>query len=131
MTQKNILLVTIDGEDEIYEEGLEAIQSLKEDEPINKPAKITLPNEEMLGEVFNARTYALLRVIREENPSSIREAARLVDRDKKNVHEELTTLEALGVIRFEDDGYAKKPIFPFDALFIAPFRGDSATSAVA
>jgi len=98
---------------------------------VEKPAKLTLPNEEALGEIFNERTYTLLRVIREEKPSSIRETARLVDRDKKNVHEELTQLEALGVIRFEDDGYVKQPVFPYDNLFIMPFREGSSISAVA
>lgn len=131
MTTNNILLVTIGDGTDVYEEGLESIQSLKEGEPIEKPAKLTLPNEEVLGEIFNERTYTLLRVIREEEPSSIRETARLVDRDKKNVHEELTQLEALGVIRFEDDGYVKQPIFPYDNLFIEPFRGSSSTSAAA
>lgn len=114
MTENNILLVTIDGGEGMYEEGLEAIRSLKDEEPIRHPAKITLPDEELLGEIFNERTYKLLRVIREESPASIRETARLVDRDKKNVHEELTTLEALGVIRVKDDGHAKRPIFPCD-----------------
>ncbi|WP_436343095.1 winged helix-turn-helix transcriptional regulator [Natronorubrum sp. FCH18a] len=132
MTENKILLVTIDGGEGMYEEGLEAIQSLKDGEPVEQPAKITLPNEEMLGEIFNERTYKLLRIIREESPTSIRETARLVDRDKKNVHAELTKLEALGVIRLEDDGHAKRPVFPYDNLFITPFRDDSAhSSAVA
>ena len=133
MTGNNILLVTIDGGEGMHEEGLEAIQSLKDGEPLQHPAKITLPNEELLGEIFNERTYKLLRVIREESPASIRETARLVDRDKKNVHEELTKLEALGVIRFEDDGHAKSPVFPYDNLFITPFReeGSAHSSTVA
>ena len=132
MTENNILLVTIDGGEGMYEEGLEAIQSLKDGESIQRPAKITLPNEELLGEIFNERTYKLLGVIREESPASIRATARSVDRDKKNVHEELTKLEALGIIRFEDDGHAKRPVFPYDNLFITPFRDDSShSSAVA
>ncbi len=131
MTAPNVLLVTIDGGTDVYEEGLEVIQSLKDGESVEQTAKLTLPNEEVLGEIFNERTYTLLRVIREEEPSSIRETARLVNRDKKNVHEELTQLEALGVIRFEDDGYVKQPVFPYDDFFIAPFRDGSSSSAVA
>lgn len=131
MTETKILIVTIDSGEGMYEEGLEAIQSLEDGESIDQPATVTFPNEETLGEVFNERTYRLLRVIRDDSPSSIRETARLVERDKKNVHEELTTLEALGVIRFEDDGHAKRPVFPYDDLFIAPFGGHNTTSAVA
>lgn len=91
------------------------------------------PNEAKLTEVFNERTYTPLRVIRDETPESIRETARLVGRDKKNVHEELTTLEALGVIRFEEAGRAKRPVFPHDDLVVSPLahgRGDSTHTAV-
>jgi len=132
VTENNILLVTIEGGENMYKQGLETIQSLKKGESVEQPAKISLPNEEMLGEIFNERTYKLLRVIREESPSSIRETARLVNRDKKNVHRELTKLEALGVIRFNDNGHAKRPVFPYDNLFITPFRDDNThSSAVA
>lgn len=132
MTETNVLLVTVDGDEALYEDGLEAIRTLERGESVDQPATVTFPNEKMLGEVFNERTYTLLRVIREENPKSIRETARLVDRDKKNVHEELTTLAALGIIRFEDDGRSKKPVFPYTDLFIKPFRdGSNHGSAVA
>lgn len=127
-----ILMVTVDDETNPYEEGLDAIQQLKDGEPIDQPATIRFPNESQLTAVFNERTYTLLRVIRDEEPASIRETARLVGRDKKNVHEELTTLEALGVIRFEEEGRAKKPVFPYDELIVTPLArrsDDGATAA--
>jgi len=132
MTEQNVLVVTVDDETDPYEEGLEAIQTLKEGEHLDRPATVRFPNESQLTDVFNERTYTLLRVIRDEEPESIRETARLVGRDKKNVHEELTTLEALGVIRFETVGRAKKPVFPYDDLVVSPLAndpGDGATAA--
>lgn len=48
----------------------------------------------------------------------------------KNVHGELSTLEALGVIRFAEEGRAKRPVFPYDDLVISPLGesdGDAAT----
>ena len=128
----DMLLITVergDGE-ELYEKGLDAIQALKDGETIHQPTTITFPDEKLLAETFNERTYTLLNVIRDEAPSSIRETARLVGRDKKNVHEELTTLEALGVIRFKPDGQSKRPIFPYDDLIIRPF-GDPTDDTVA
>ena len=128
----NVLVVTVDGNDGIYEAGLEAIRTLKRGESITQPTTITFPNEHLLAETFNERTYRLLNVIRAKAPASIRQTARLVERDKKNVHEELTTLEALGVIRFEQDGKSKRPVFPYDDLIIRPFTGvaeDSVASA--
>jgi len=121
MTQKqNVLVVTV-GDEDIYEEGLEAIRHMEEGEPIDEPAVLSFADEEQLAEVFDGRTYSLLRVIREEDPESIRATARLVERDVKNVHQELTKLEALGVIRFEEEGRSKKPVFPYDDLLIRPF----------
>ena len=126
---KNVLLVTVDKETNPYEEGLDAIRTLSDGEPVDQPATVRFPNESQLAEVFNERTYTLLRVIRDQSPESIRETARLVGRDKKNVHEELTTLEALGVIHFEEEGRAKKPVFPYDDLLVTPLAHQSDDSA--
>lgn len=119
----NVLLITVErGDDEeLYQKGLEAIQKLKDGDSLEQPTTITFPDEKLLAETFNEQTYTLLNVIREKAPSSIRETARLVGRDKKNVHEGLTTLEALGVVRFEQEGQSKRPIFPYDDLIIRPF----------
>lgn len=132
MTQKsNVLLVTIGDDPDLYQEGLDAIETLQGGDSIDRPAQLTFANEGQLGDVFNERTYRLLRVVRDEEPGSIRETARHVGRDKKNVHQELTTLEALGVIRFEDDGRAKRPVFPYDDLVISPLEreGDDGAHA--
>lgn len=126
----NVLLVTI-GDGQPYEKGLEAIRKLKDDDPVDQPATVTFANEKQLGEVFNERTYTLLRVIRDEEPASIRDTARRVGRDVKNVHEELAMLEALGVIRFDEDGQSKQPVFPYDDLVISPFADDAGDGAAA
>jgi len=52
----------------------------------------------------------LLDVVASERPESIRETARLVDRDYKEVHRNLEELEALGVSEFSADGNSKRPI---------------------
>ncbi len=125
MTQKhnqNTLVVTI-GDKEIYEEGLNAVQRMEEGKSVDEPAVLTFADEEQLAEVFDEHAYTLLRTIREEEPESIRATARLVERDVKNVHQELTKLEALGVIRFKEEGRSKKPVFPYDDLLIRPFVG--------
>lgn len=126
----NILLVTVERDDELYENGLEAIRTLERGESIDQPTTVTFADETMLAQTFNERTYRLLNVINEERPASIRETARLVGRDKKNVYEELTTLEALGVIRFDEDGQAKRPLFPYDDLIIRPFGNSGGDTTV-
>jgi len=121
VTQKqNVLVVTV-GDEDIYEEGLEAIQRMKDGDPIDEPAVLSFADEEQLAEVFDGHTYSFLRVIRNEEPESIRATARFVERDVKNVHQELTKLEALAVIRFDEKGRSKKPVFPYEDLLIRPF----------
>lgn len=127
----NVLLVTVDDETNPYEAGRAAIQQLTAGESVNSPTVVRFPNESRLVEVFNERTYTLIRVIRDEAPESIRATARVVGRDVKNVHEELTTLEALGAIRFEEDGRAKKPIFPYDDLVVTPLARDHGDGSAA
>lgn len=58
----------------------------------------------------------LLRAIARHEPGSIRQAAELVDRDYKDVHRNLTELEALGVIEFVQEGRSKRPVVPFDEI---------------
>jgi predicted transcriptional regulator len=59
---------------------------------------------------------ALLRTIVRESPDSIRETARLAERDIKDVHRNLNELARLGLIEFEDDGHAKQPTVWYDRL---------------
>ena len=52
----------------------------------------------------------LLEAIVADQPGSIRRAAAAVDRDYREVHRNLQELEALGVIKFEQEGASKKPV---------------------
>jgi predicted transcriptional regulator len=124
------LLVTVQSNEEFYEESREAIERLQRGEAIEEPDSFSFPTVDLLFETFNSQTMQLLETIAEEGPDSIRETARLVDRDVKNVHQELTELERLGLIQFEQDGRAKRPIFPYDQVMISlPFDRKDATDA--
>lgn len=125
MTRDNILLVTVGGGRDLYEEGRQAIDRLERGEPVEQPAKVTFADEKQLSDVFDNEAYTLLRTIREREPSSIGETARLAEYDEATAREKLTTLEALGVVRFETDEQSKRPVFPYDDLLISPFTGDS------
>ena len=118
-TTSQTLLVKIQSNDELYRE-----------ESVDKPDTFAFETSELLFETFNPRTVALLETISDSEPESIRETARLVDRDVKNVHEELTELNRLGVIRFEDSGRSKRPVFPYEEIVISlPFNHDGARDA--
>ena len=126
------LLVTVESTERFYQDGWEAIKRLERGESIDDPDTFSFSNVEQLFETFNSLTMELLGTIAEEKPASIRETARLVERDVKNVHDELTRLERLGVIRFEQVGRSKRPVFPYEEVVISvPFdRDDTADAAV-
>jgi len=57
-----------------------------------------------------------LRALNVHEPASIREAARLVERDKKNVYDQLRKLAAHGIVEFVKEGNAKRPVVAYDEI---------------
>jgi predicted transcriptional regulator len=80
-----------------------------------------------LSRLLSPKNLALLGVIAEHDPESIRETAALVDRDYKQVHRNLSELEDIGVIEFEDGGPggAKTPTLAYDGLEISILFAES------
>ena len=79
-----------------------------------------------LSRLLSPKNLELLEAISEHEPESIREAAKLVDRDYKQVHRNLSELETIGVIEFGGggSGRAKTPKLAYDGLEIEiPFPG--------
>lgn len=98
---------------------------------------ISFPDVDTATAVFTDSTLALLRALNIHEPASIREAARLVERDKKNVHDQLRKLAAYGVVEFVMEGNAKQPVVTYDeivfdfAVSLDSSDGDSADEPAA
>ncbi|MDJ1434233.1 hypothetical protein QNM96_19575 [Halostagnicola sp. A-GB9-2] len=60
----------------------------------------------------------LIQAIVESEPTSIRDAARAVNRDVSDVHADLQRLEMLDIVAFEEGGRggAKVPIVPYERI---------------
>lgn len=69
-----------------------------------------------LHRITRPNNLKLLRTIVQHKPTSIRETARLVDRDVHQVHTNLEELESLHLIHFEQDGQSKRPTVWYDSL---------------
>jgi predicted transcriptional regulator len=124
------LLVTVQRDAAFYEECRETIERLDRGESVEDPDTFSFPSADVLFETFTPQTVQLLEVVAEREPDSIRETARLVDRDVKNVHQELTELGRLGLVRFEQAGRAKRPVFPYDEILISlPFDSADASDS--
>lgn len=95
----------------------DAMKSLDRDHKPQPSYGLTLPVER-LPEVINADNIELIRTIAREEPESILELARLVDRDVRQLHDAVTELETLGLIELDEDGRAKKPTVWYDIISV-------------
>ena len=125
MTQ-NTLIVTVESIGAVQQRTADAFeQALAGDvSGENAPRRLSFETTDQLAQVFTPRAIDLLKLIAQEEPMSIREAARLVDRDIKQVSENLERLDEYGVVEFVEDGRAKRPVVPYDEIDIRlPLRG--------
>lgn len=98
---------------ERIEETLRALDDGEEPEPY---FECTFHDPDQLHQVTRPNNLELLRTIAQHEPDGIRETARCVDRDVRQVHRNLGELEELGLIEFENDGRSKRPSVWYDAI---------------
>ena len=129
MTNKT-LIVTVESLSELQQRTADAFEhALAGDTPESDATRrLSFETTDQLAHVFTPRAIDLLQVIAQEEPASIREAARLVDRDIKQVSENLERLEAYEIVAFVDNGRAKQPIVVYDEIDIQlPLRQPTET----
>jgi predicted transcriptional regulator len=132
LQRQSTLVVTVESTDEFHDDVQSAIAALDRGESVDSSPTIAFESYDELMATLTPRTLDLIEAIRREAPASINETARVVDRDVKNVHEELTRLAQLGIVYFEADGRSKRPVVWFDELVInLPFEPDSGDAAAA
>jgi predicted transcriptional regulator len=98
------------------EERLDRIEAAERGESVEERHILNIERERDVARILSAVNLELLRTIAEQKPQSMRETAELVGRDFKEVHRNLTELEALNLVEFEQEGRAKRPVVPFDAM---------------
>jgi len=126
------LIVTVKSSSEFHDDVAEGIQTLDRGETVDAAPTLSFSSYDDLMSTLTPRVLDLVEAIRHEEPASINETARVVDRDVKNVHEELSQLAQLGIIFFEEDGQRKRPVVWFDELVISlPFEPKAGDTAAA
>lgn len=69
-----------------------------------------------LHRVTRPKNLELLQTLARGQPASIRETARLVERDVRQVHRNLEELAELGLVKFEEEGRSKRPVVWYDEI---------------
>jgi len=95
---------------------------------IKKPSKkysgmeiISFPDFETLGRIITGARLELLNAIRIGKPKSIQELARIVDRNFKNVHQDVKLLAEFGLIEIVENGPRRSvsPVAKFSEIILA------------
>ena len=112
------LVLTVTSSEEFHDDVTDRVTALERGETVEATPTLSFASYDELMETVTPRVLDLIEAIRRNEPASINETARVVDRDVKNVHEELSRLAQLGIIFFEEDGQRKRPVVWFDELVI-------------
>ncbi len=129
---ESTLVVTVKSTGQFHDEVTDAITALDTGESADTTPTLSFTSYDDLLSTLTPRVLDLIEAIRREEPASINAAARVVDRDVKNVHEELRRLAQLGIVFFEAEGQRKRPVVWFDELVISlPFDSESSSTKTA
>lgn len=116
------LRVTVGEAERLEREAIERIRAAERGADLDDAQPVLdFDSYESLTHFFRESNLDLLETIVREEPASISETARLVDRDYREVHRNLSELESLGLIEFDGEGAgkSKRPIFPYDAIDVS------------
>lgn len=124
MTQNDeneTLYVTVEPRAEHEQRVQERLEQIDDGrrEPFDETHVLSVTDFKDLSRVLSETTLTLIEAIAEHEPESIRATARLVERDVSDVHRNLTELETLGIIEFEDNGRAKRPTVFYDEIEVS------------
>jgi predicted transcriptional regulator len=95
------------------EEAMQDFVNVWKSGKAQKAARISFSTPELLWKVLTAKRWELLKALCGAGPVTVREAARLVNRDVKAVHTDLTALRKAGVIDRTETGRVE---FPYEAI---------------
>lgn len=116
------LHITVGDRDDLRGQTLQFIRDVESGERDETEGRAVLQfgSYDDLIDALTPVRLELIRAIARHEPESMREAARLVDRDVSDVHPDLKQLEVLGVLELEEGGPggAIQPVVPFERIEI-------------
>lgn len=118
--QMTTLRITVGSDEPAFDGVEETLEALDEGEDVEPADEIVLAVESLgtLARILRETNLELLEAIAEHDPQSMRETARLVDRSIPQVKANLDELETYGLLRYEENGRAKRPVLPYDDIRI-------------
>lgn len=96
------LTIRIKSAEKALEDFRKTFKSVESGRRVRKREGVYFTSIEAARNLLTPNRLALLRAVRTERPGSIYELSRIVNRDLKNVQDDLRILERYGLVRMED-----------------------------
>lgn len=114
--------VEITPREEAWKELLEVARKMDRGEDV-RYEKLVFDSYEAFRKVMTPERLKILHVIREKEPKSVYELAKILGRDRRNVIKDLEMLEMLGLVEFEEEKHGKRrsrrPVVPYDEIEVS------------
>jgi predicted transcriptional regulator len=110
------LSVRVESSDDFHDRVEGRLEAIESGDRTASGSSLSVTDDATLSRIFDETTLGLLRTIATQEPSSMRETARMVDRDVKDVSRQLHELAEIGVLDIEDVGRSKRPVVPYDEI---------------
>jgi predicted transcriptional regulator len=129
MSDGSTLTVRVESASDFHDRVERRLESIESGNREAGESTLSVTDDATLSRIFDETTLALLRTISTHEPASMRETARLVDRDVKDVSRQLHELDEIGVVEIEDAGRSKRPVVPYDEIAVRVAVGDDRENA--
>lgn len=127
-TMTRTLHVHIGSAPEERDDLRETLAALDAGEDVEaEPSRLVVESLATFNRIFRPTNLGLLEALAEHDPDSIRDLAEIVGRHPPEVTENVNELADYGLVRFEEDGRAKRPWLWYDEIEIS---GDVPLSGV-
>jgi predicted transcriptional regulator len=124
------LSIRVESSNDFHDRVEQRLEAIESGDRAAGGSSLSVTDDATLSRIFDETTLGLLRAIATHEPSSMRETARLVERDVKDVSRQLHELAEIGVIEIEQAGQSKRPTMPYDEITLRfPIRSDDGTQA--
>lgn len=122
MVRLRKIRVEITPREEAWKELLEVARKMDRGEDV-RYEKLVFDSYEAFRKVMTPERLKILHVIREKEPKSVYELAKILGRDRRNVIKDLEMLEMLGLVEFEEEKHGKRrsrrPVVPYDEIEVS------------
>ena len=93
-------------------EFVEIGKAVQEGKPVKKEKGVYFTSVEAFRKAITPKRLALLKTIKTEKPSSVRQLSKIAKRDIKNVSTDIKFLEQVGLVDIKRNDETKKEITP-------------------